>query len=105
MTDKPIVLVTRKLAQAVEARLERDYQPRFNPDDRLYITKVLHKAFVEVNEEGTEAAAATAVIMPRKNGSSRRPPVFRVDHPFVFVIRHNKTGAVLFIGRVTNPRE
>ena len=70
----------------------------------LFISHVLHKAFVDVNEEGTEAAAATAVIMAR-NGSSRLPPVFRVDHSFIFVIRHNKTGAVLFIGRVTNPKE
>jgi serine protease inhibitor len=69
----------------------------------LYIAKVLHKAFVEVNEEGTEAAAATAVVMQLKS-IPRPPAVFRADHPFVFLIRHQKTGAILFMGRVMDPR-
>lgn len=64
----------------------------------LYISKVIHKAFVDVNEEGTEAAAATAVVMTRS-----APPVFRADHPFMFLIRDRKTGGILFIGRVMNP--
>lgn len=66
----------------------------------LYISAVIHKAFVDVNEEGTEAAAATAVVMT-KNGS--RTPVFRADRPFLFLIRDRATGSVLFIGRVTDP--
>jgi serpin B len=66
----------------------------------LFIAAVIHKAYVEVNEEGTEAAAATAVVMTR-NGS--RTPVFRADRPFVFLIRDRATGSVLFIGRVTDP--
>ena len=69
----------------------------------LFISCVVHKAFVDVNEEGTEAAAATAVVMERMNGSPP-PPVFRADHPFIFMIRHEKTGAILFLGRVTNPK-
>lgn len=68
----------------------------------LFITHVLHKAFVEVNEEGTEAAAATAVVLKEK-GLPRAVPVFRADHPFVFLIRHVKTGSVLFMGRIMNP--
>ncbi len=67
----------------------------------LSISAVIHKAFVDVNEEGTEAAAATAVVMTRK--SAPRLPVFRADRPFVFLIRDRVTGSVLFIGRVTDP--
>ena len=69
---------------------------------KLLISKVLHKAFVDVNEEGTEAAAATAVVMRLK--SAMRPLVFRADHPFLFLIRDNKTGCILFMGRVVDPR-
>jgi serpin B len=60
-----------------------------------------HKAFVEVNEEGIEAAGATAVEMKRKNGRSY--PVFRADHPFLFVIRDHATGSIVFMGRLTDP--
>jgi serpin B len=70
----------------------------------LFISAVIHKAYVDVNEEGTEAAAATAVVV---NVTAIRPeptPVFRADHPFVFVIRDNQSGSILFIGRVTNPK-
>lgn len=67
----------------------------------LYIDKVIHKAFIDVNEEGTEAAAATAVIMMRCLPPP--PAVFRADHPFVFLIRDNITGSILFLGRVVNP--
>ena len=72
----------------------------------LSISIVVHQAFVDVDEKGTEAAAATAVVMAP--GAGREPPdlkkaVFRADHPFVFVIRENKTGSILFMGRVTKP--
>jgi serpin B len=67
----------------------------------LVISHVLHKAFVEVNEEGTEAAAATAVVI--KERSAPREVVFRADRPFVFAIRDLATGAVLFLGRYTGP--
>ncbi|MDK1032271.1 MAG: serpin family protein, partial [Planctomycetia bacterium] len=70
----------------------------------LFISAVVHKAFVDVNEEGTEAAAATAVVIETES-IEPPPPVFRADHPFIFLIRHEKTGAILFIGRVTNPKE
>ncbi len=78
-----------------------------DPNNKLYISKVLHKAFVEVNEKGTEAAAATAVIMaaPRSAAPSARPfvPTVRADRPFVFLIRDRKTETILFLGRVSNP--
>ncbi len=67
----------------------------------LWITQVKHKAFVDVNEEGTEAAAATAVEIATK--SIPNYPVFRADHPFFFLIRDNTTGTILFLGRVTDP--
>lgn len=73
----------------------------------LYITAVIHKAFVDVNEEGTEAAAATGVVMGLRSARPQpeQPPTFRADHPFVFLIRDNQTGSILFLGRVTNPKE
>ena len=67
----------------------------------LYITKVIHKAIIEVNEEGSEAAAATAVVMGVK--AVLHKPVFKADQPFLFLIRHNETGSILFMGRVNNP--
>ena len=60
-----------------------------------------HKAFVEVNEKGTEAAAATAVVI--KAESAPRYPTFAATRPFVFLIRDNSTGSVLFLGRMTTP--
>jgi serpin B len=69
--------------------------------DSLYIFQVIHKAFVDVNEQGSEAAAATAVVMRLKSLSLA--PVFLADHPFVFAIRENSTGSILFLGRVVSP--
>ncbi|MEK6552410.1 MAG: serpin family protein [Bacteroidota bacterium] len=66
----------------------------------LFISKVIHKAFVDVNEEGTEAAAATAVVMMK--GISKTL-TFRADHPFMFLIRENQKGSILFIGRIIDP--
>lgn len=69
----------------------------------LYIDAVVHKAYVDVNEEGTEAAAATAILMPRMAARPQPPAVFRADHPFVFLIRDRETGGTLFLGRVADP--
>ena len=63
----------------------------------LAISEVIHQANIEVNEEGTEAAAATAVIMGK---SLSIPEIFKADHPFIFVIRHRPTNAILFMGSV-----
>jgi serpin B len=69
----------------------------------LFISEVVHKAFVNVDEKGTEAAAATAVIMEK--GRPRKPDlVLILDRPFLFLIRDNVGGSVLFMGRVTDPR-
>jgi serpin B len=74
-----------------------------NADDRLYISRVFHKAFVAVDEAGTEAAAATAVVMA-KRGMMQPPEEVRVDRPFVFAIRERTSDTVLFVGRVLDPR-
>lgn len=68
----------------------------------LYIGQVIHKAFVAVDETGTEAAAATAVILPA-SGIAEAPLVVTIDRPFIFLIRDNATGAILFVGRVMKP--
>ena len=69
----------------------------------LWISDVFHQAFIEVNEEGTEAAAATAVVMTLS--MLILYPVFRADHPFIFIIKDNRSGSILFIGRLINPAE
>ncbi len=69
----------------------------------LFISAVIHKAFVDVNEEGTEAAAATAAVISLTSAPSTPPPTFRADHPFVFLIRDNHSGSILFVGRIVNP--
>ena len=71
----------------------------------LFISAVIHKAYVDVNEEGTEAAAATAVTMRLTSIGPARIPVFRADHPFLFFIRDNHTESILFVGRLMNPNE
>jgi serpin B len=77
------------------------------PDELLCISEVIHKTFLELDEQGTEAAAATAVVMIRSTSlplPKPRPLVVRVDRPFAFAIQHVDSGACLFIGRVTDPR-
>jgi serpin B len=69
----------------------------------LYIGSVLHKAFVAVDEKGTEAAAATAVIMEVTSAPAGEPITITVDRPFIYLIRDEQTGNVLFLGRVVNP--
>ena len=69
-------------------------------ENRLYIEQVFHKAFVEVNEKGTEAAATTGIWVEQ---GIDKVADFRADRPFLFLIRDNQTGTILFMGRVTNP--
>jgi serpin B len=74
--------------------------------ERLFLSAVIHKAFVEVDEKGTEAAAATAVVITRAALPAPRPRVvFRADHPFVFLLRDRQTGSILFLGRLSNPAQ
>jgi serpin B len=72
--------------------------------ERLYVQDVIHKTFVGINEEGTEAAAASGSVLGVLGGV-RHPGIrFRADHPFLFLIRDESTGAILFTGRLTDPR-
>jgi serpin B len=82
--------------------LPRNYLARRN----AFIGRVWQKTFVEVDEKGTEAAAATGLEMLTVTSvMERRPPIpFIVDHPFLFLLREEKTGTVLFIGRILDPR-
>ena len=69
----------------------------------LYISNVIHQAFIKVDEEGTEATAATGVSFKATSMVPGKIPVFKADHPFIFFILHRKTGAILFIGRIHSP--
>ena len=69
----------------------------------LYISNVIHQAFVDVDEEGTEAAAATAVVMGITSIAPKPVKIFYADHPFIFIIQENETGSILFMGKVVNP--
>lgn len=72
---------------------------------KLYVQRAVHKAFIEVNEEGTEAAAATAIAMGVKSAPMFDMQVFRADRPFLFFIEEPGTGLLLFMGRVEEPKE
>jgi serpin B len=76
-----------------------------SPAQRLVIARVFHKGFVKVDEKGTEAAAASAILMAETAAIAGGPPPLRikVDHPFLFLIRDDESGLVLFLGRVTDP--
>jgi serine protease inhibitor len=76
-----------------------------NPDKQLFISRVLHKTFIEVNEEGTEAAAVTAVEISLTSADPDLPTAifFVVDKPFLFAIRENSSGTILFMGKVNRP--
>jgi serpin B len=75
------------------------------PNDYLYISEVFHKTFFNLDEKGTEAAAATAIhVMTLGIHEPKKPIEVRVDHPFLFAIQHGPSGACLFLGRVVDPR-
>lgn len=82
------------------SRSQADFTGMSKKDD-LFLSQVYHKAFVEVNEEGTEASAATGAVVTTR--ASEQPMVFNVNHPFLFFIRHNKSKTILFFGRFCKP--
>jgi len=109
--DLPSALELRPQLQAIGMRrafdrATADFTAIANPPspaDRVFIGAVFHKAFVKVDEKGTEAAAATAVAMPRGGGPPPPAVEVRADHPFLFFIVDDASGLVLFMGRVTTP--
>ena len=77
---------------------------KINKDALLYIYDVLHKTFVEVNEEGTEAAAVTVVEMRDFAGlPDDKPVIMNINRPFIFIIHENQYNTILFIGRIMHP--
>lgn len=105
-----IALAEQLKAMGMNAAFDRrraDFTGIANPRDpgeRLFLAEVFHKAFVKVDEKGTEAAAATAVMAVRMSSMPMPPPEeFKADHPFLFLIRDNASGLVLFLGRVADP--
>jgi serpin B len=72
-------------------------------EEALFISRVFHKAFVAVDELGTEAAAASAIVMSRESAVAEPQKTFVADHPFLFVLRDKKSGLVLFMGRLSDP--
>lgn len=100
--DLTSVLPAMGMSDAFDAR-KADFTG-ITAKEPLFIGFVLHKAFVKVDEDGTEAAAATAVGMMRGAARPPEPPIeFRADRPFFFVIRHRPTNSILFMGRLTDP--
>ncbi|XP_007905384.1 probable serpin E3 [Callorhinchus milii] len=69
--------------------------------DKLYVSEAIHEAKIEVTENGTKAAAATAMVLLKRS----RSLVFKADRPFFFLLRHTNTGAILFMGRIMDPLE
>ncbi|XP_056155016.1 leukocyte elastase inhibitor-like isoform X3 [Lampris incognitus] len=97
--DMNAILTSMGMRDAFDQRCS-DFSGMSTAND-LVLSTVVHKAFVEVNEEGTEAAAATAAVMMTR--SSRMPAAFIADHPFLFFIRHNSSSSILFAGRYCSP--
>lgn len=89
------------MAKAFTARA--DFSGMTGTDKEFFIDEIIHQAFVEVDEKGTEAAAATAVTMRTLSIRDEDPPIFRADRPFLFFIRDTHTGAILFAGTLYNP--
>lgn len=97
--NKPLQAMGMKVAFA-----GADFSGMHKGGEDLNISAVLHKAFVDVNEEGTEAAAATGVVVTTTSAvPPPKPKYFRADHPFLYMIRDHTTGSVLFMGRLVEP--
>ncbi len=109
-TTVPLVPVLRSLGMKLpfdRHRADFSAMAHLPPDERLYVSDVLQKATITVNEKGTEAAAATAMTMAVAQAAPPPnfvPPIpFVADHPFLYFIRDNQSGAILFMGRVEDP--
>jgi serpin B len=114
MNKRELVIYLPKFKFEAEYQLKKDLQDmgmteaftngadfsKMDAANYVKIDQIYHKAFVEVNEEGTEAAAATAVVMVAKGAM---PITFNANHPFAFYIQDNKTGEILFLGKVVDP--
>ncbi|MDP1591157.1 MAG: serpin family protein [Prosthecobacter sp.] len=107
----PLGEVLRKMGMTTafdkpEGSADFDAMAPKKPNDYLFISEVFHKTFLELDEKGTEAAAATAVVMARAGSAAptQKPIELKADRPFLFAIQHVTSGACLFLGRVSDPR-
>ena len=98
--NKPMQSLGMKLAFAPGAA---DFSG-ITENEKLYIRTAIHKAYIDVDEEGTEAAAATGIVMRTTSAHIDPPTPFIADHPFMFMIRDTRTGVILFMGRILDPR-
>jgi len=96
--EKPLKKMGMKTAFGKKADFSK-----MTGDQSLFISKIVHKAYIEIDEDGTEAAAATAVVMDRKSAMNELPTAFRADHPFIFIIKENTTNTILFVGHYVQP--
>jgi len=108
--DTDLKLAETLKAMGMKNAFEEGFEPMLvNPPDSIFISDVLHRAFVAVDEEGTEAAAATVVPMAPgaafPSGEEKPPVEFKADHPFIFLIMDQSTKSVLFMGRVMDPTD
>lgn len=103
-----LLLADRLQAMGMKAAFreeEADFTGMTEEKPPLFISAVIHEAWVDVNEKGTEAAAATAVTLrPAAAPVADRPIVFQADHPFLFLIRDARSSSILFLGRMNNPK-
>ena len=97
--DKGLIEPLKALGMEIAFDPDRADFTRINRNGELFINEAKHKTFVEVNEEGTEAAAVTSIGI----GRTSTPAPFRIDRPFIFVIRERTSGAILFAGKILNP--
>jgi serpin B len=103
--DLPLSHVLAELGMPLAFGNGADFSGLSEAGEELYLSKVLHRALMQVDEQGTVAVAATAVVGRSKMAAARRlrPVVVRADHPFLFLIRDRNSGSVLFLGRVCDP--
>ncbi|HEX9652945.1 MAG TPA: serpin family protein [bacterium] len=102
--EETLKTVLTSLGMGIAFSGSADFTKMYKPGG-LFIDMVIHKTFVEVNEEGTEAAAVTVVEMSRTSaGGDRHIKSMRVDRPFVFVIREQHSGTILFMGKIVEPK-
>ncbi|MGC9554094.1 MAG: serpin family protein [Thermoplasmatota archaeon] len=100
-TEYRLKQVLMDMGMAIPFTLDADFSG-MNGNQDLYIDKVIHKAFIEVNEKGTEAAGATSVHMSLTSVPDN--VVFNANHPFLFIIQHQETDTILFMGKICNPQ-
>ncbi len=96
------VLIKMGMPTAFDASGERPDFSGLDGTRDLFITAVVHKAFMEINEQGAEAAAASAVVIGKRSAPTP-PAVFCADHPFIYLLRDRQTGTILFLGRLMDP--